>query len=709
MLKERGRVLFYYHHFGGLGHGTRIAAICKALKELNHCEIVVINSGKRQPELGIEKYAWVINLPFFEAEHGLFGGLKSDEGVADRFKKRGVILNKVREKFKPDVAVFEHFPFGRASLAGEIRSFIGLLRADGCRIYSSVREIIDQKVDVDSLLRHLDLFDGILVHSDKEMGFLTSFKQPEELKNKLFLTGRVAMNLRKDLSKTPAIRRRFHVVGRKWIVISVGGGIDGEKTVERLISIKKLLDRGIPNSFLISTGPNMSVAQYHILKKRVKGCQDIVIVRFDADYLQYVAAADLSISMGGYNSINNALLTGTRTMIFPRLSDGEQMKRAQWFKEYVELLKEPLSDEELVEKILSCMGRPKAVYPAPMQGAQVTARLLDVACGMKYLKIRINSKCNLNCDMCSWKRQSGVLPEAVFRRLILRSRIAGVKIINVTGGEPTLLPHIKNILKYIKDNGFRVSLSTNGCIRPVLLKELMGHIDMADISLDSSDAAVHDRIRGRTGAFQETMVTIRTLSAGQIKPHINVTIRPDNYKSLHQIVPLLAGHIDSISFNLVDASMHKAKAHKFTFSAKQLKSFYFDELILIFKECIKSGTKVRVTPFYNEFKDKSARYVLSNLLSKSQEYHSRMRQMFLSQNSKCMIPKSQLRINPNGDIAFCCFQDDNKNPWGNVISQDLCDVVVSDGFYNFIHSATEGTGPCRTCKQGYNEYCTENN
>ena len=55
------------------------------------------------PELGIEAYAGVINLPFFEAESGLFAGLKADEGVDIRFKKRGIILNKVRERFKPDV------------------------------------------------------------------------------------------------------------------------------------------------------------------------------------------------------------------------------------------------------------------------------------------------------------------------------------------------------------------------------------------------------------------------------------------------------------------------------------------------------------------------------------------------------------------------------------------------------------------------------
>jgi MoaA/NifB/PqqE/SkfB family radical SAM enzyme len=284
--------------------------------------------------------------------------------------------------------------------------------------------------------------------------------------------------------------------------------------------------------------------------------------------------------------------------------------------------------------------------------------------------------------MCSWKKQALALPKNVFRSLVLRARIVGVRVINVTGGEPTLLPDIKDMLKYIKDNGLRVSLSTNGCVGPGRLKELIEFIDMVDISLDSYDAAIHDRIRGKAGAFKETMETISLLAASHIRPHINVTIRPDNYKGLHRMIPLLAGNIDSISFNLVDTGMLMDKAAKFIFSTKQLESFYFDESILILRACIKSKIKVRITPFFDE-------------------YRGRFRTMFLPHNNKCAIPKSYLRVNPGGDIASCCFQDDDESPRGNVIREDLCDIVVSDRFFNFINNAISGKGPCRMCKKSY--------
>ncbi len=701
MSAHKGKILFYYHHFGGLGHGTRIAAICKALKEINQCEIVVINSGKKQPELGIEEYASVINLPFFEAEEGLFSGLKADEGVDIRFKKRSEVLNQVRLKFKPDVAVFEHFPFGRSSLSQEIFSFIGLLKNDGCRIYSSVRDIIDQSVDVEALSGHLKLLDGILVHSDKQMGFMTSFEQMQDLRNKLFFTGRVVSHRQKDLGDRETIRRRFNVSDRKWIVISAGGGIDGEKIVERLISIKKPLDKKISNSFWIATGPNISPVKYNELKNKAIEQKSIVITRFDADYLQYVHAADLSISMGGYNSINNALLTGTSTIIFPRLSDGEQKKRAEYFGKYVELMDEALCDEELVEKILFCIGKPKFAYPIEMQGTQTTARMLDVASDIDTMKIRLDTECNLTCEMCSWKKQTIALPKGSLRSLILRARIIGVRFIAVTGGEPTMLPNIKENLKFIKDTGLRVSLSTNGFLDPARLKELIPYIDVVDISMDSDDPKLHDRIRGKVGAFHVTMDSIRLLAEANLKPHINVTIRPDNFRGLHRMVSLVAGYSDSISFTLVDTTMIKKRTDKYLFSDKQLVSFYFDEVALILKECAKSKIKVRITPFFEDFKGKSAEHILTKFLSAKDEYRSYFRTIFHPNNKECAIPRNFLRVNPSGDLVFCCFQDDSGVSWGNVFKDDLCDIVVSDEYFNFTNNAVEGKDPCWMCKKTY--------
>jgi predicted glycosyltransferase len=50
----------------------------------------------------------------------------------------------------------------------------------------------------------------------------------------------------------------------------------------------------------------------------------IKIARFISDFLSYLAAADLSVSMGGYNTCMNILSTGVRAMVWPFSYDREQ-------------------------------------------------------------------------------------------------------------------------------------------------------------------------------------------------------------------------------------------------------------------------------------------------------------------------------------------------------------------------------------------------
>ena len=193
-------ILFYYHHFGGLGHGTRILSLCKAIKKKNPAyKVIVINSGKPQPELGISEYARVINLPAFQAKNGLFTGLKSDEDIEIAFKKRKKILEKVADFFVPGIAIFEHFPFGRDELNEEIIDFIKNMKEKGTLIYSSVRDIIEQKIDEEKLDHNLDFLNGVFVHSDRETAFFTSFKKTNKLKDKLIFTGRLFVKNKEEL------------------------------------------------------------------------------------------------------------------------------------------------------------------------------------------------------------------------------------------------------------------------------------------------------------------------------------------------------------------------------------------------------------------------------------------------------------------------------------------------------------------------------
>ena len=51
-------------------------------------------------------------------------------------------------------------------------------------------------------------------------------------------------------------------------------------------------------------------------------------ITFTADFLSYLAAADLSVSMGGYNTTMNILATGVPALVWPFPQNREQRLRA---------------------------------------------------------------------------------------------------------------------------------------------------------------------------------------------------------------------------------------------------------------------------------------------------------------------------------------------------------------------------------------------
>ncbi|MEW5895037.1 MAG: radical SAM protein [Candidatus Omnitrophota bacterium] len=686
--RSRRKILFYYHHFGGYGHGMRIFSICKALEKIGKFKILVVNSGVPQPELGIDRYAKVYNLPALTAADELFKGLSANEDIEKAMSKRKALLKTIAEKFAPDVAVIEHFPFGRMSLKDEIVGFIQRLKDKKCSVYSSVRDLILST----GRKEYFDLFNAILIHDDHELGSCDN--QPP---NSLF-TGRVHPYDDIILKQTGTVKTRAGN-SKKVIVVSIGGGLDGHELLEKIVNIRARISQKIPSFMMVFTGHAFPDDHFIKLQKRLD--EDSQIARFDPDIMKHVAEADLFISMGGYNSINSQLLTKAPSMIFPRLSDKEQWERAKryGFKCYDY---QTMSEQDLSREICSILSSPvEAKKKAQMNGAQLTARFFERAMMLKEAKIRITTKCNLACSMCSWKDRNEQLDEKKVYSLLDDLAMLSVKTVNFTGGEPAVYPGLERLVQYAKNKGFRVSLSTNGFDQSVLIK-ILKFLDAVDISMDSHLETLNDVIRGRKGAFAAAMKSIHLCADNGIKPHINVTVRPDNYRGIHKIFSNLSDRISSISFTLVDTTVNRME--ELQFSRKELEAYYGREVPAILRDSIKFDVFIRIVPFFPNFFQMDSRKILADFLGHKKEYLSRLSEIFTLNASDCVRAKEQVRINANGDASSCCYLDDRRTAFGNINSMSLKDILIGDNYFNHTMNAKEGVGVCSICRQGYTRY-----
>jgi radical SAM protein with 4Fe4S-binding SPASM domain len=132
---------------------------------------------------------------------------------------------------------------------------------------------------------------------------------------------------------------------------------------------------------------------------------------------------------------------------------------------------------------------------------------------------------------------------------------AHVPSLSFTGGEPTLRRDLAELVAYGRSRGMWMNLITNGirCARPEFVKALAeAGLDSAQVSLEAGDAPTHDRVVGRTGAFERTVQGIRNLREAGIRVHTNTTINRHNRDALHSLIDLVAAlGSEHLSMNMV--------------------------------------------------------------------------------------------------------------------------------------------------------------
>jgi len=198
-------------------------------------------------------------------------------------------------------------------------------------------------------------------------------------------------------------------------------------------------------------------------------------------------------------------------------------------------------------------------------------------------ELAVTYRCNLSCVFCyagcgtagacsgnpgrekrrwRWPGRRGRAPreQEMTADEVLRviDEIAGpgrVPSISFTGGEATLRPELPSFIARARDRGLRVNLITNGvrCASEPYVRELeAAGLNSAQVSVEGPNAAIHDRIVRREGAFDRTRRGVENLQAAGITVHTHTTISRDNADHLAGIIDLAAElGLPRVSMNMV--------------------------------------------------------------------------------------------------------------------------------------------------------------
>ena len=161
-----------------------------------------------------------------------------------------------------------------------------------------------------------------------------------------------------------------------------------------------------------------------------------------------------------------------------------------------------------------------------------------------HMTIELTEGCNLRCDYCYRESDATKLkhmPTEELLMLIETLWAAGLRTVELTGGEPTVHRDFRRILAFCSDKFAMVGVLTNG----TRLDDALAHqfAEMGDklvysVSLDASTPELHDARRGIKGAWARTTNNIVRLAALGVAIRVSMVVDERNFDDLENTLLL---------------------------------------------------------------------------------------------------------------------------------------------------------------------------
>jgi predicted glycosyltransferase len=332
-MSKAARILMYSQDSYGLGHLRRATNLANALvSQRSDLSVLLVVDSPVAPFFDLQERIDFVKLPtVVKVGAGVFrpGSLLTSYGLVKAM--RSTVNREVLARFHPDLVLVDHMPGGaNRDLVPALRLIRSLDYPT--RVVLGVRDIIDDPAVTcgvwqregfyDTLKRY---YDSVLIYGSPDV-FPTAAKYEidQAMPGDVRYCGYVC-NM--DAVKDPQhVRDKLEIGDEPIIVVMAGGGADAFRLMETYLKALPLVD--IRTTTVMVTGPFMPEEQRRSLRDRARelGVQVRTSV---SDSMSHLNAADLVVSMAGYNTVSEILRFRKRAILVPRPGpSAEQRMRA---------------------------------------------------------------------------------------------------------------------------------------------------------------------------------------------------------------------------------------------------------------------------------------------------------------------------------------------------------------------------------------------
>ncbi|MCP3887396.1 MAG: glycosyltransferase [Desulfobulbaceae bacterium] len=332
-------ILMYSHDTYGLGHIRRTMAIANHLRDKN-TNVLILTGSPLAGRFQFPEQVDFVRIPGMikrtnEEYQSLSIRIDQEQALSIR---TNIILATVKT-FLPDLFIVDKEPLG---LKKEVLPTLEWLKSTnpttktvlGLRDILDESEVIQNDWQAKNVYEYLEqLYDEIWVYGNKYIyNPIEMYKIPLSIHNRVKFTGYIPRKTLKP-SKKSRVRKRYRIMeDDKFILVTTGGGGDGFEVIDHYLAMHDYFPTSLPFKSMIITGPFMPKRVRENFKNRAKKL-GIKTIPFHPRLEELIAAADVVISMGGYNTICEILTQQTPALIIPRETPRkEQLIRAERLK-----------------------------------------------------------------------------------------------------------------------------------------------------------------------------------------------------------------------------------------------------------------------------------------------------------------------------------------------------------------------------------------